>query len=173
MTNPTQFLETEAALKALTEELTAIKAASESIKTASESLEGAKVSVQKLTQMSEKVIDYASVVSKNSDQLLTDFGVTQEEISTQHSAIRESLLESQEKTEAVMQKTVELSNMIEAIQGKINEISDESKKREERLSRLLTKNGWITWMFVIFCLFISTITLIVVLFPYLQKLILI
>jgi len=166
MTNPTQFLETEAALKALTEELTAIKAASES-------LEYAKVSVQNLTQMSEKVIFHVSVVSKNSDQLLTDFGITQEQIPTQHSAIRESLLESQEKTESVMQKTVELGSMIETIQKKIIELSDESKKREERLSRILTKNGWITWMLVIFCLFISTITLIVVLFPYLQKLILI
>ena len=120
MTTPSQFLATEAVLKALTEELT-------SVKTASEQIEDAKVSVQTLLQMSNQVISHATTASENSNQLISEFGTAQVNI--------------KENSEVLQQKIRDIKELVEMIQNRITEIAEESKKRDEETLTTASQNS--------------------------------
>ena len=137
MTNSTQFLETEAALKDLTDELLMIK-------TATEHLDQAKISVQTLTQLTEQVISHATLVSKNSDKLLVNFGDTQEKLEANR--------------QVSLQKMDEVKKGLDSIQLQLDEIANKTKKRDEEFSQQfnnLAKNSSTTRILGIFSLMAS------------------
>ena len=127
--------------------------------------------------MSEQVISHATVVSKNSNQLIVDFESMKAEFANKLLLIQQGMVVNQQRLEennqTVLQKMNDLWDQIEVVQKRVGEIADETEMRDEEYSRdlnQLLKNDRITRILMISGISISGITLLTILFPYIRPL---
>ena len=164
MTNSTRFLETESALKALTDELATFKAASEQIETARDT--------------AQTVTDMAMTVTKNGSELLVELEAIRERFEKSQKSSLQKIKEIDANIESINGQVGEISvgmkelgniqAAIDATNNRIDEFVAENAKRDEAFAKALlqlSKNSRITQIIVIAHLGIFVIAIVGLLLP--------